>query len=151
MICTTMPIASAFYRGRDGFIYVFRTTDPDHYQLYAKVATALSGRTAGYFGKGSNGQTRFCLTVRAHGSQNAELKSTPFIHRKRTKDQGTLARSIQWTVGPENEVDLGELLHWPVQKVTLHPNKGIETRMLTQATGIVFNRGLAFWAGSSAL
>jgi hypothetical protein len=151
MICTTMPIASAFYRGRDAFIYVFHMTDPDHYQLYAKVATALSGRTAGYFGKGSNGQTRFCLTVRAHGSQSAELKSTPFIHRKRTKDQGTLARSIQWPVGPENEVDLGELLHWPVQKVTLHPNKGIETRMLTQATGIVFNRGLAFWAGNSAL
>jgi hypothetical protein len=124
MICTTMPIASAFYRGRDAFIYVFHMTDPDHYQLYAKVATALSGRTAGYFGKGSNGQTRFCLTVRAHGSQSAELKSTPFIHRKRTKDQGTLARSIQWTVAPENEMDLGELPHWPVQKVTLHPNKG---------------------------
>jgi hypothetical protein len=152
MICITTLLASAFYMaGRDGFIYVFHMTDPDHYQLYAKVATALGGRTAGYFGKGSDGQTRFYLTVPAHGSQSAEVKSTPFIHRKRAQDQGTLARSIQWTVGPENEVDLGELLHWPVQKVTLHPNKGIETRMLTQATGIVFNRGLAFWAGSSAL
>ena len=67
MICTTMPIASASYRGRDGFIYVFHMTDPDHYELYTKVATALSKRTAGYFGKGSNGQTRFCLTFRAQG------------------------------------------------------------------------------------
>jgi hypothetical protein len=49
MICITTPIASALYLpGREGFIYVFQITDPDHYQLHAKVAIALSRRAARY-------------------------------------------------------------------------------------------------------
>lgn len=60
--------------GGEGFIYVFQMIDPDRYQLYAKVATALGARTAGFFGKGSKGQTRFYLAVPAHGSQSAEIR-----------------------------------------------------------------------------
>ena len=60
--------------GAEGFIYVFQITDPDHYQLYAKVATALGARTGGFFGKSSKGQTRFYLAVPARGSQSAEIR-----------------------------------------------------------------------------
>ena len=39
--------------GGEGFIYVFQQKDSDHYDLLAKVPTALGARTAGYFGKGN--------------------------------------------------------------------------------------------------
>ncbi len=59
--------------GAEGFIYVFQMTDPDHYRFYAKVATGLGARTAGFFGTGGKGQTRFYLGVPSHGSQSAEI------------------------------------------------------------------------------
>jgi hypothetical protein len=60
--------------GAEGYIYVFQITDPDHYQLYDKVPTALGARTGGFFGVGSKGQTRFYLAVPGHGSQSAEIR-----------------------------------------------------------------------------
>jgi DNA-binding beta-propeller fold protein YncE len=60
--------------GGEGFIYVFQMTDPDHYQLFAKVTTALGARTAGYFGKAGKGLDRFYLAVPARGGQSAEVR-----------------------------------------------------------------------------
>jgi len=55
-------------------IYVFQMNDPDHYQLLAKVPTAVGGRTAGYFGRLGKGAHRFFLAVPARGGQSAELR-----------------------------------------------------------------------------
>src|SRR5207244_1618301 len=41
-----------YVAGGEGFISVFQQKDADHYQLLAKVPSALGARTAGYFGKG---------------------------------------------------------------------------------------------------
>ena len=60
--------------GAEGFIYVFQMTDPDHYQLYAKVPTGPGARTAGYFGSAGKDQTRFYSAVPAYGSQGAEIR-----------------------------------------------------------------------------
>jgi hypothetical protein len=60
--------------GSEGFIYAFQMTDPDHYQLLAKVPTAVGAGTAGYFGKQGKGFDRFYLAVPARGSQPAELR-----------------------------------------------------------------------------
>ncbi len=59
--------------GGEGFIYVFQMNSPDHYQLLAKVPTALGGRTAGYFGRMGKGAHRFFLAVPARGGQSAEV------------------------------------------------------------------------------
>src|SRR5216683_146403 len=60
--------------GAEGFIYVFQMTDPDHYQLYAKVATGPGARTAGFFGREGKDQTRFFSAVPAYGNQSAEIR-----------------------------------------------------------------------------
>jgi hypothetical protein len=60
--------------GAEGYIYVFQITDPNHYQLFDKVPTALGARTGGFFGVGSKGQTRFYLAVPGRGSQSAEIR-----------------------------------------------------------------------------
>jgi YVTN family beta-propeller protein len=59
--------------GGEGFIYAFQQTDPDHYQLMAKISTALGARTAGYFGKGTKGFDRFWLAVPARADRGAEI------------------------------------------------------------------------------
>jgi hypothetical protein len=60
--------------GAEGFIYVFQMTDPDHYQLYAKVPTGPGARTAGFFGSSGKDQTRFYSAVPAYGNQGAEIR-----------------------------------------------------------------------------
>jgi hypothetical protein len=60
--------------GSEGFIYAFQMMDPDHYQLLAKVPTAVGAGTAGYFGKQGKGFDRFYLAVPARGSQPAEMR-----------------------------------------------------------------------------
>jgi hypothetical protein len=60
--------------GSEGFVYAFQMMDPDHYQLLAKVPTAVGAGTAGYFGKQGKGFDRFYLAVPARGSQPAEMR-----------------------------------------------------------------------------
>jgi DNA-binding beta-propeller fold protein YncE len=59
--------------GGEGYISVFQQIDPDHYQLLAKVPSALGARTAGYFGKGRKGFDRFFLGVPARADHGAEI------------------------------------------------------------------------------
>jgi hypothetical protein len=60
--------------GGEGFIAAFQMTDPDHYQLLAKIPTAIGARTAGYYGKQGKGFDRFYLAVPARGGQSAEVR-----------------------------------------------------------------------------
>jgi hypothetical protein len=60
--------------GGEGFIYVFQMNDPDHYQLLAKIPTALGAQTAGYFGVAGKGFNRFYLAVPARGNTPAEVR-----------------------------------------------------------------------------
>ncbi len=60
--------------GGEGFISVFQMSDPDHYRLLSRVATALGARTAGYFGRARKGFDRFYLAVPARGGQSAEIR-----------------------------------------------------------------------------
>jgi len=59
--------------GGEGFISVFQQKDADHYQLLAKVPSALGARTAGYFGKGRKAADRFFLAVPARAGRGAEV------------------------------------------------------------------------------
>jgi len=59
--------------GGEGSMDVIQQDDADHYQLRAKIPTALGARTAGYFGKQRKGFDRFYLAVPAHSGQNAEI------------------------------------------------------------------------------
>jgi len=60
--------------GGEGFIDVFQMNDPDHYQLLARIPTAIGAKTAGYFGKQGKGFDRFYLAVPARGGQPAEVR-----------------------------------------------------------------------------
>jgi hypothetical protein len=60
--------------GSQGFIYVYQMKDPDHYQLLARVPTALGAATAGYWGKQRKGFDRFYLAVPARGINPAEIR-----------------------------------------------------------------------------
>lgn len=60
--------------GGEGLIDVFQMTDPDRYQLLAKIPTALGAKTAGYYGKQGKGFDRFYLAVPARGGQSAEVR-----------------------------------------------------------------------------
>src|ERR1700730_3153932 len=62
-----------YMAGGEGFIYAFQQKDPDHYQLLAKIPSALGARTAGYFGKGKKGFDRFYLAVPARADHGAEV------------------------------------------------------------------------------
>jgi DNA-binding beta-propeller fold protein YncE len=63
-----------FMPGREGYINVFQQNDPDHYQLLAKIPTALGAGTAGYFGRQGKGFDRFYLAVPARGNEAAEIR-----------------------------------------------------------------------------
>ena len=61
--------------GSAGFIYVYQMKDPDHYQLLAKIPTAIGAATAGYWGKQGKGFDRLYLAVPARGANPAEVRS----------------------------------------------------------------------------
>ena len=63
-----------FVPGREGAIWVYQQTDPDHYNLTAKVPTVVGAGTAGYFGRQGKGFDRFYLAVSATASSNAEVR-----------------------------------------------------------------------------
>ena len=63
-----------FVPGREGAIWVYQQTDPDHYNLIAKVPTVVGAGTAGYFGRQGKGFDRFYLAVSATASSNAEVR-----------------------------------------------------------------------------
>jgi hypothetical protein len=60
--------------GSEGFIYSYQMKDPDHYQLLAKVPTAIGAATAEYWGKQGKGFDRFYLAVPACGLEPAEVR-----------------------------------------------------------------------------
>jgi DNA-binding beta-propeller fold protein YncE len=61
--------------GGQGSITVFQQKDPDHYELLAKIPTAVGARTAGYFAKmGKKGIDRLYLAVPASGKGGAEVR-----------------------------------------------------------------------------
>jgi DNA-binding beta-propeller fold protein YncE len=60
--------------GREGSIWIYQQSDPDHYSLIAKVPTVVGAGTAGYFGKQTKGFDRFYLAVPATGSSTAEVR-----------------------------------------------------------------------------
>jgi len=60
--------------GSAGFIYAYQMKDPDHYQLLAKVPTAIGAATAGYWGKQGKGFDRFYLAVPISGTNPAEVR-----------------------------------------------------------------------------
>jgi WD40 repeat protein len=60
--------------GWEGLIYAYQMKDPDHYQLIAKVPTAIGAATAGYWGKQGKGFDRFYLAVPSHGLEPAEVR-----------------------------------------------------------------------------
>ena len=60
--------------GSAGFIYAYQMKDPDHYQLLAKVPTAIGAATAGYWGKQGKGFDRFYLAVPVSGLNPAEVR-----------------------------------------------------------------------------
>jgi len=60
--------------GSAGFIYAYQMKDPDHYQLFAKVPTAIGAATAGYWGKQGKGFDRFYLAVPVRGANPAEVR-----------------------------------------------------------------------------
>lgn len=62
-----------YVAGGEGYIGVFLQDDADHYELLAKVHSALGARTAGYFGKGRKGFDRFYLGVPARADHGAEV------------------------------------------------------------------------------
>lgn len=59
--------------GGEGYISVFQQKDADHYELVAKVSSAVGARTAGYFGKGKKGFEVFFLAVPARADHGAEV------------------------------------------------------------------------------
>ena len=59
--------------GGEGFINVFQQDNPDQYRLLAKIPTQPGARTAGYFGKSSNGSDLFYVAAPARGSAPAAI------------------------------------------------------------------------------
>jgi DNA-binding beta-propeller fold protein YncE len=60
--------------GRAGSIWVYQQTDPDHYNIIAKIPTVVGAGTAGYFGRQGKGFDRFYLAVSASANSNAEVR-----------------------------------------------------------------------------
>jgi DNA-binding beta-propeller fold protein YncE len=60
--------------GREGSIWIYQQSDPDHYSLIAKIPTVVGAGTAGYFGKQGKGFDRFYLAVPATGNSTAEVR-----------------------------------------------------------------------------
>jgi DNA-binding beta-propeller fold protein YncE len=59
--------------GGEGYVSVFQQKDADHYELLAKIPSAVGARTAGYFGKGRKGFDGFYLAVPARADHGAEV------------------------------------------------------------------------------
>jgi hypothetical protein len=63
-----------YVAGGEGYVSVFKQNDPDHYQLLAKVPSALGARTAGYFGRiGKKAFDRLYVAVPARAKRGAEV------------------------------------------------------------------------------
>jgi len=63
-----------YVAGGEGYLSVFKQNDPDHYQLLAKVPSALGARTAGYFGRiGKKAFDRLYVAVPARAKRGAEV------------------------------------------------------------------------------
>lgn len=63
-----------YVSGGEGFVSVFQQKDPDHYELLAKVRTAVGARTSGYVGKvGKKAFDRFYLAIPARAKRGAEV------------------------------------------------------------------------------
>ncbi|HEX6503505.1 MAG TPA: hypothetical protein VF011_09660 [Terriglobales bacterium] len=62
-----------YVAGGEGYVSVFQQRDADHYQLIAKVPSAVGARTAGYYGKGRKGFEVFYLAVPARADHGAEV------------------------------------------------------------------------------
>ncbi len=60
--------------GREGAIWVYQQTDPDHYNVIAKIPTVVGAGTAGYFGRQGKGFDRFYLAVSASSTASAEVR-----------------------------------------------------------------------------
>jgi len=63
-----------FVPGREGAIWVYQQSDPDHFTLITKVPTVVGAGTAGYFGRQGKGFDRFYLAVSATANSNAEVR-----------------------------------------------------------------------------
>jgi DNA-binding beta-propeller fold protein YncE len=60
--------------GGEGYISVYRQNDADHYEVVAKIPSAVGARTMGYFGKaGKNGFDRLYVAVPARAKRGAEI------------------------------------------------------------------------------
>ncbi len=63
-----------YVSGGEGFISVFKQDDVDHYELMAKVPTAVGARTSAYSGKaGKKGFDRLYVAVPARADHSAEV------------------------------------------------------------------------------
>jgi hypothetical protein len=60
--------------GGAGYIYVYQMKDPDHYELLARIPTAIGAKTAGFWGRQGKGFDRFYLAVPARGNESAEIR-----------------------------------------------------------------------------
>ena len=63
-----------FVPGREGAIWVYQQTDPDHYTIISKVPTVVGAGTAGYFGRQGKSFDRFYLAVSATSNTNPEVR-----------------------------------------------------------------------------
>lgn len=59
--------------GGEGYISVFQQKDPDHYDLIARIPSAVGARTGGYFGKGRKGFEVLYVAVPARADRGAEV------------------------------------------------------------------------------
>lgn len=60
--------------GGEGYISVFQEKDPDHFELLAKIPSAVGARTSAYFGKlGKKAFDRLYVAVPARAKQGAEV------------------------------------------------------------------------------
>jgi DNA-binding beta-propeller fold protein YncE len=59
--------------GGEGYISVFQQKDADHYELIARIPSAVGARTGGYFGKGRKGFEVLYVAVPARADHGAEV------------------------------------------------------------------------------
>src|SRR5260221_12013473 len=63
-----------YVAGREGSIWVYQQSDPDHYNVISKIPTVVGAGTAGYFGRQGKGFDRFYLAVSAGANMSAEIR-----------------------------------------------------------------------------
>lgn len=75
VIINGVTLVKGKYNNRlgEGYVSVFQQKDADHYELLAKVPSALGARTAGYFGKGKKGLERLFVAAPARADHRAEI------------------------------------------------------------------------------